>query len=610
MPTTKLPSGESVRYSYDSSRDELVVHLRESSHELLDEPHPLAERVVVQVEEDTGLPVMLRVRGVQTMILEAIIRDLVLSLEPAAEAPADPAQPTEPQARPAEPAEPQADPAGSAASAGPTDTVAAEAADVEAQATTEAVEVTDTSDAITSAPAEVEVQPEPRPEEVSETAAVAEADESRRDDRIPESDDQEHGTAPPSEDGGFAQMTLDPRLSAAIADMGFVEPTPIQRRAVPEVLAGHDVIGLAQTGTGKTIAFLLPGLQHLLEKPLGAHHPRLLVVTPTRELAVQVATQASSLASRTDLRTTCLYGGSDMKRQTSELRRGADVIVATPGRLLDHVRRRNADLSGVGIVVLDEADRMLDMGFLPDVREILRHVPDERQTLLFGATLPPPIESLSLQFQRDPVLVEVARRLPPDTIDQKLFPVGKHLKLPLLVHLLTNDPDLRRVLVFTERRSEADVVARRLQDAGLKVAVMHGDRSQRDRERSLRQLRSGEVQALVATNVAARGLDIEDVSHVVSYDVPQTVDEYVHRIGRTARADASGNAYTFIAPGDEWMVRRIESALERELPRVVVEDFDYDVPTPSWAQPSADDVARSLEKPSSAAEVSRRMRRR
>jgi ATP-dependent RNA helicase RhlE len=285
-----------------------------------------------------------------------------------------------------------------------------------------------------------------------------------------------------------------------------------------------------------------------------------------------------------------------------------DVVVATPGRLLDHLRRRNVDLSSVEVLVLDEADRMLDMGFLPDVREILHNLPTERQTLLFGATMPPAIESLSLQFQHDPVLVEVARRLPPESIKQQLYPVGRHLKVPLLVHLLTHDREQQRVLVFTERRTEADLVTRRLRDAGLQVAAMHGDIRQRERELSLERLRDGRVQVLVATNVAARGLDIEGISHVVNYDIPQTVDEYVHRIGRTARADATGTAYTFVAPGDQWMVKRIEAALERELPRVEAEGFDYDVPTPSWAQPSPDDIARSLEKPKSAADISRRLR--
>ncbi|MFN2251447.1 MAG: DEAD/DEAH box helicase, partial [Anaerolineae bacterium] len=406
----------------------------------------------------------------------------------------------------------------------------------------------------------------------------------------------------------FAALASDPRLGRAIADMGFAEPTPIQRRAVPEALAGRDLVGLAQTGTGKTLAFLLPSLDRLLRRGDGNHRPRLLVVTPVRELAVQVAEHAEQLARHTDLRVATVYGGANMRGQTSALKKGVDVIVATPGRLLDHVRRRNVDLSEVEVLVLDEADRMLDMGFLPDVREILHTLPSARQTLLFGATMPPAIESLSLQFQRDPVLVEVARQLPPEGIEQLLYPVGKHLKVPLLVHLLTHDRSLERVLVFTERRTEADLVSKRLRDAGLEVAAMHGDIRQRDRERSLERLRDGKVQVLVATNVAARGLDVEGISHVVNYDIPQTVDEYIHRIGRTARADAKGTAYTFIAPGDQWMVKRIESALERELPRVEAEGFDYDVPTPSWAQPSPDDVARSLDKPRSAADVSRRLR--
>lgn len=398
---------------------------------------------------------------------------------------------------------------------------------------------------------------------------------------------------------GFAYLDLDPRLGAALAAMGYLAPTPIQRRALPIARAGRDMMGLAQTGTGKTMAFLLPALERLLADTDTRHRPRLLVITPTRELAVQVSEQAVMLAQNTPFRVAVIYGGAPMGPQIKALHSGADIIVATPGRLLDHVSHRHVHLDTVQVLVLDESDRMLDMGFLPDVRRILSLLPQERQTLLFGATLPPDIEGLSRKFQRDPEIVEVARQLPPETLDQRLYPVGRHLKLPLLLHLLKTDVDLSKVMVFTETKVETDTVSRKLEESGLKVASMHGDRPQKDRERALSDLKDGTVQVLVATNVAARGLDIEDVTHVINYDMPQSVDEYIHRIGRTARgAAAEGTAYTFVTLADEGMVLRIESALERKLPRVQAPGLDYDVPTPSWAQPSAQDISRALTPPS------------
>jgi ATP-dependent RNA helicase RhlE len=364
-------------------------------------------------------------------------------------------------------------------------------------------------------------------------------------------------------------------------------------------MEGRDLKGLAQTGTGKTLAFLLPSMNRLLVDPEPGR-TRLLVVTPTRELAAQVAAHGQALARYTQLRVVAVYGGESMAVQTAALRAGADVVVATPGRLLDHVSRRTVRLDRIAIAVLDEADRMLDMGFIPDVRRIFGLLPTERQTLLFGATLPSDVETLSAQFQRDPELIEVARQLPPVTLEQRLYPVGRHLKVPLLVHLLRQDPDLVKVLVFAETKAETDVVARRLEAAGLRVAAMHGDRPQKERESALQRLRDGDLQVLVATNLAARGLDIMDLSHVVNYDMPQTVDDYIHRVGRTARGQAEGTAYTFMAPGDEAMVVRIEAVLGAKLARYSVEGFDYDVPTPSWARASAADMARSLHKPGKA----------
>lgn len=409
----------------------------------------------------------------------------------------------------------------------------------------------------------------------------------------------------------FLFMGLDPLVGQALHAMGYESPTAIQRRAVPDAMARRDIVGLAQTGTGKTLAFLLPSLHHMLKHPIQGHRPRLLVLTPTRELALQVATEAEYVATHTNFGIAAIYGQEDMKRQIRILRDGVDVVVATPGRLLDHLQRGTIRLNQVETVVLDEADRMLDMGFLPDVRKILNRVPGNRQTMMFSATMPQAVQSLSLDFQRDPVMIEVARQLPPSQIDQKLYPVERHLKIPLLEHLMKADIGMRSVMIFTETKAEADIVHRKLTELGFDPAIMHGDINQRERERALEQLRSGKVRMLVATNVAARGLDIQDVTHVINYEVPQTVDDYVHRIGRTARGEGTeGTAMTFMSSGDDGMIKRIESALERTLPRVYAEGFNYDVPTPSWAKPSADDIAESLTKPKNLAERFKHMMRR
>ncbi len=408
----------------------------------------------------------------------------------------------------------------------------------------------------------------------------------------------------------FAPLRLHPRVAHAIADLGFNNPTPIQVEAIPVALSGEDLVGLAQTGTGKTLAFVAPSLTRLLAGARPGNRPRMVILTPTRELAVQVALEAERLAAHTDLRVATIYGGVSMSQQTDDLRRGVDVVVATPGRILDHLRRRNVTLDAVEVLVLDEADRMLDMGFLPDVRAIIRQLPGQRQTMLFTATFPPEIESLSLEFQSKPRTVEIARRKPPESIDQRLYPVGRHLKAPLLVHLLVTDPSMDRVLVFTERKIDADVLARKLRQDGISVALMHGDRTQVDREKALAALKSHQVRVLVATNVAARGLDIEEISHVVNYDVPQSIDEYVHRIGRTARAESEGKAYSFVTLGDEAMISRIEAALGRQLPRVQAPGFDYDVTAPSWAKPSGDDVLAWLNKETSVVDRLRSLSRR
>jgi ATP-dependent RNA helicase RhlE len=410
--------------------------------------------------------------------------------------------------------------------------------------------------------------------------------------------------------GSFADFGLRPQLLRAIEELGFDRPTPIQMRAIPPALAGQDLIGLAQTGTGKTLAFVLPGLDRLLRRPSAGPKPRMLVLTPTRELALQVSEAAERAAAHTGLSVAHVFGGRPMGPQVASLRAGPDLVVATPGRLLDHLKRRNVQLGGVEVLVLDEADRMLDMGFLDEVRAILRTTPATRQTFLFGATLPPGIESLSREFQSEPAIVEVARQKPPESIEQVFFPVEPHLKVDLLVHLLANEPRLESVIVFTEMKRDSDTLARQLGEAGLEVALLHGDRRQSDRESALAGLREGRVKILVATNIAARGLDIDDISHVINFDMPNTVDEYVHRIGRTARAHNKGRAYSFVTYDDSGIVARIEAALERTLPRRYAEGFDYAVPTPSWARPSSAAVQAALTKPKGRADVSRGIRRR
>ena len=642
MKTLHTAPGETAHYTYDARSDTLHVVLEDCP--AAGDAAPLPDQPGVWARRDpaSGRPVALEVRGVQQHLLERLARELVTAAREAPPVVPAPTPVPDTDTRPAPTAPTAADdgaaPAGSkrkrrrrkrSAESAPADASPVGADDALPPITADGPPTAeaDASAAVPeeSAPAAAEgalpwdtgplvpevaapADPVPAPMEAEAPAASVESRPAARDAapatpaataggrRAPEP--VPPGAATPE---GFAFCALDARLGAAIQAMGFQEPTPIQRRAVPPAMEGRDVKGLAQTGTGKTLAYLLPALQRLLERPAADARPRLLVVTPTRELAAQVGEHAEALARFTPLRVSVVYGGESMGDQIKSLRRGTDVVVATPGRLLDHVNRRNVQLDAIRVVVLDETDRMLDMGFMPDVRRIFDLLPVERQTLLFGATLPPDIESLSARFQTAPELVEVARQLPPATLEQRLYPVGRHLKIPLLIHLLRTEPGLTKVLVFAETKVETDVVTRKLGEAGLRVAAMHGDRPQKDRERALSRLKEGDLQALVATNVAARGLDIEELSHVVNYDMPQTVDDYVHRIGRTARgAVAEGTAYTFVAPGDETMVQRIEAVLDRSVPRFTVPDFDYDVPTPSWARTSAKDLARSLTKPGKA----------
>jgi ATP-dependent RNA helicase RhlE len=394
----------------------------------------------------------------------------------------------------------------------------------------------------------------------------------------------------------FNELNLSEPLQQAIRALGYEEPTPIQVQAIPLALAGRDIVGCAQTGTGKTLAFVLPALEYLLREPGTVRNPRVMILEPTRELAIQVTGETLKAAARTPLRIASVYGGANMRRQIQQLRQGVDVVVATPGRLLDHMRRNNVSLSDVHILVLDEADRMLDMGFLPDIKEIVYRTPPHRdgvprQTMLYSATMPPAISALARQFQRDPLQIDINPARPPEAIDQALYPVPRHLKVPLLMAIL-KQMDVESMLVFTRTKQEADIVTRQLDESHISVACIHGDLSQRERIAALEGFRSGKHHVLVATNIAARGLDVEGISHVINYDVPDEAENYVHRIGRTARAEADGDAITLVTPDDEPLIHRIEHLLGHKIERKRLPGFDYDVPTPSWARPSAKTLAK------------------
>jgi ATP-dependent RNA helicase RhlE len=383
----------------------------------------------------------------------------------------------------------------------------------------------------------------------------------------------------------FTDFKVSAPLERALVEFDFEAPTTIQVQAIPPAMDGHDVLGTAQTGTGKTLAFLLPALDRLLREKQ-SRDPRMVVLAPTRELAIQIAGEATRLAQHTSLRTLVVYGGAPLRQQIEVLRKGVDVLIATPGRLLDLANRRAVRFSEVEILVLDEADRMLDMGFLPDIDDLICRMPEDRQTLLFSATMPPTIQGMGYRYMKDPVRIEVDISLPPQAIDQRLYPVPLHLKTALLTALLQSE-GVDSALVFTRTKQEADVVTRKLDEAGLAVVEMHGDFNQKERLQALEKFRAGKASVLVATNIAARGLDIEGISHVVNYDVPEEADDYIHRVGRTARQDADGTAWTLVTPEDEPLVERIEYRLGRPVERARLAGFNYDVPAPDWARPSA-----------------------
>lgn len=390
----------------------------------------------------------------------------------------------------------------------------------------------------------------------------------------------------------FEELEIDEPLRRALSAQGFDNPTRIQQQAIPPALDRRDVLGTAQTGTGKTLAFLLPSFQHLLSAKHSTQ-PRMVVLAPTRELAIQIADDATQLAQFSRLRVAAIYGGAPIGLQAQALRRGVDLVVATPGRLMDHMQRGNIRLDDVLILVLDEADRMLDMGFLPDIEAIVARMPDARQTLLFSATMAPAMVALGYRFLKNSVRVDIETARPPDAIRQQFYPIAKHLKTRLLVELMKQD-GVDRALVFTRTKQEADFVSRKLKEASLSVAEIHGDFNQKDRIRALEGFRSGAARILVATNVAARGLDIDAVSHVVNFDVPDEAEDYVHRIGRTARLEAEGVAWTLVMPEDEPLIAAIEYLLEKKIERVRLAGFDYDVPAPDWAKPSAKTMMQNV----------------
>jgi ATP-dependent RNA helicase RhlE len=373
----------------------------------------------------------------------------------------------------------------------------------------------------------------------------------------------------------FKDFELEPRLQRNLQAMGFERPMPIQSAAIPPALKGHDILGSAETGTGKTAAFLLPLLQKLITLPR-SHHPRALILVPTRELALQVADQARQLSHGLSLRVGTIYGGVGIGPQEQALRQGVDMVIATPGRLLDHITRRNITLTTLNVLVLDEADRMLDNGFWPDIRRIVRLLPRERQTLLFSATLQPMMK-LAGEVTRRPVRVEVEKTVAPEAITQVLYPVPEHLKFKLLEHLLEDD-SLESVLIFARTKHRADRVVRHLQRAQISAGVIHGNRSQNQRVAALEAFRHGHTRVLVATDIAARGIDVDGISHVVNYDVPMQPEDYVHRIGRTGRAEAVGQAYTLVTPLDAPIIQRIEKVLKQQLKRHKVAGLDYNTP--------------------------------
>jgi len=380
----------------------------------------------------------------------------------------------------------------------------------------------------------------------------------------------------------FRELGLGDRIFQAIQEAGYTEPTPIQAAAIPLVLAGNDLIGIAQTGTGKTAAFTLP----ILARMAGMIHDgtprrtRTLILAPTRELVVQIEENVRAYAKHLPFTMATVFGGVGEHPQIKALRSGADIIIACPGRLLDLMDRRNGDFSGLQHLVLDEADRMLDMGFLPSIRRVIRALPQKRQTLMFSATLSREIEGLTHEFQHHPKTVQIGRRSnPAETVTQFVYEISGHLKPALLVHLL-QDEKMDSVLVFSRTKHGADKIARRLEQAGIKCGTLHSNRSQNQRLKALNEFKAGTVRVLVATDIAARGIDVDGISHVVNYDFPMHAEDYVHRIGRTGRANQIGDAISFVSSDDYGSLKSLERFIGRGIVRKKAEGFDYNQPAP------------------------------
>ena len=369
----------------------------------------------------------------------------------------------------------------------------------------------------------------------------------------------------------FTGFNFNPKVAAGVAAAGYVTPTPIQAKAIPTVLDGRDVMGLAQTGTGKTAAFALPILHRLMKGRRG--YVRALVVAPTRELAEQIHTAINSLGQATGLRSVTVYGGVNIKPQITRIKQGAEIVVACPGRLLDHIKQKTIDLSRLEVLVLDEADQMLDMGFLPDIRRLLKHLPTERQTLLFSATMPKEIRSLAKEVLRNPETVQVDIVAPAVTVSHALYPVDEARKTDLLLDLLKHT-DTGSVLIFTRTKHRAKRLGEKLLKLGYKAASLQGNLSQNRRQAALDGFRDGSHQILVATDIAARGIDVSQVSHVINFDMPNTPEAYIHRIGRTGRAARSGDAFTLVTTADRSMERAIERVLGRSIERRTLDGFE------------------------------------
>jgi ATP-dependent RNA helicase RhlE len=371
----------------------------------------------------------------------------------------------------------------------------------------------------------------------------------------------------------FDSLQIHPELLAGVRDLDFTKPTKIQEQAIPPALAGHDVLACAMTGSGKTAAFLIPILNHLIAKPRGK--TRALILSPTRELAAQIHEHFQALAKHTQLKGAAVFGGVGMNPQEQAFRRGVDLIVATPGRLLDHLQYPYAKLDSVEFLVLDEADRMLDMGFLPDIKRILRHVPEKRQTLFFSATMPQPIVDLSAHMLKSAVKIEIERKAAPATgVAQALYPVSEELKASLFVDLLRRN-EVGSAIVFCRTKHRANRLADVLDREKIPNAKIHGNRSQAARTDALAGFKAGRYRVLVATDIVARGIDVEALEHVVNFDVPNQPEDYIHRVGRTGRADATGDAFTLVSPDEERYLKAIERAIGQRIKRVTVPGFDY-----------------------------------